>query len=101
MSKKSTINRNIKRIATAKRFSSHRVTIKKACYDKNISIEERFKSYLDLWSLPRNSSTSRQRNRDAITGRPRGYYRYFNLDRISLRELANQGLIPGMRTSSW
>jgi len=101
MSKKSIINRNTKRIEIAKHLSSYRSAIKQECYNKSLPLEERFKSYMNLWSMPRNASLSRQRNRDSLTGRPRGYYRHFKLDRISLRQLANQGFIPGIRTSSW
>jgi len=54
---------------------------------------------LDL--LPKNSSKVRLRNRCALTGRPRGYMRVFGISRIKFREMANQGLIPGVRKASW
>lgn len=54
---------------------------------------------LDL--LPKNSSAVRLRNRCALTGRPRGYMRVFGISRIKFREMANQGLIPGVRKASW
>jgi small subunit ribosomal protein S14 len=50
---------------------------------------------------PRNASLTRVRNRCEITGRPRGFYRKFKISRIALRELGNQGMIPGLTKSSW
>lgn len=55
----------------------------------------------ELALLPRNSSMTRYRNRCMLTGRPRAYYRKFGISRIVLRDLARQGMIPGMRKSSW
>lgn len=57
--------------------------------------------YEGLQKLPRNSSPVRQRNRCALTGRPRGYIRRFGISRIKLRDMALDGLIPGVRKSSW
>ena len=54
-----------------------------------------------LQKLPRNSSPSRLKNRDMLTGRPRGYMRRFGLDRINFREKASKGEIPGVIKSSW
>ena len=54
-----------------------------------------------LQSLPLNSSPTRWKNRDALTGRPRGYIRKFGLTRYSFRMLASEGKIPGVRKSSW
>ena len=64
-------------------------------------MEERFKARLDLAKLPRNSAKIRVRNRCGVTGRPRGYHRKFNMSRVSLRELASDGMIPGVVKSSW
>ena len=69
--------------------------------DESLSNEERFKARLKLAELPRNSAKSRVRNRCGVTGRPRGYYRKLNMSRISLRDLASKGQIPGMVKSSW
>ena len=57
--------------------------------------------YDALQKLPRNSSPIRSRNRCSVTGRPRGYVRFFGISRVKLREMAVQGLIPGVRKSSW
>ena len=54
-----------------------------------------------LQQLPRNSSPTRVRNRCAVTGRPRAYYRKFGLSRIALRQLGLAGEIPGLTKSSW
>ena len=51
--------------------------------------------------LPRNANPTRVRNRCSTTGRPRGYYRKFGINRIELRNLGNKGLIPGLTKSSW
>ena len=57
--------------------------------------------YEGLQKLPRNSSPVRLRNRCALTGRPRAYYRKFGLCRVELRRLALEGKIPGIRKASW
>ena len=54
-----------------------------------------------LDKLPRNSSPVRLRNRCKLTGRPRGYIRYFGLSRNQFRDLANNGMIPGIKKASW
>lgn len=57
--------------------------------------------YEGLQALPRNSSPIRMRNRCKITGRSRGYIRQFGISRIQFREMASQGLIPGVKKASW
>ena len=64
-------------------------------------MEERFAARLKLAQLPRNGAPTRIRNRCEVTGRPRGFYRKMKMSRIALRELGNQGLIPGLVKSSW
>ena len=58
-------------------------------------------NYDALQALPRNSSPIRLHNRCKITGRPKGYMRQFGISRIQFREMASQGLIPGVRKASW
>ena len=58
-------------------------------------------NYEALQKLPKNSSPIRTRNRCNVTGRPRGYMRQFGLSRIQFREMASQGLIPGVKKASW
>jgi len=57
--------------------------------------------YEALQKLPKNSSPIRMHNRCKLTGRPKGYMRQFGVSRVTFRELANQGLIPGVRKASW
>ncbi len=57
--------------------------------------------YIGLSRLPRNSNPIRLHNRCKLTGRPKGYIRQFGLSRITFREMASQGLIPGIRKASW
>jgi len=67
----------------------------------SLSDEERFAARLQLQQLPRNASPVRQRNRCALTGRPRGVFRKFGLGRNKLREIAMRGEIPGIVKASW
>lgn len=57
--------------------------------------------YVALNKLPKDSSPTRIKNRCEVTGRPRGYMRKFNMSRISFRELAHKGQLPGVKKSSW
>jgi small subunit ribosomal protein S14 len=57
--------------------------------------------YVGLQKLPRNASPVRLRNRCALSGRPRGYIRFFGISRIDFRELASKGMIPGVKKASW
>jgi small subunit ribosomal protein S14 len=101
MAKKSSIEKNARRAAMARRIAPRRARLKALARDRDAAPEDRFEAQLKLAELPRNSSPTRQRNRCALTGRPRGYYRKFKLSRIAVRELASAGQIPGMVKSSW
>ena len=57
--------------------------------------------YVGLSRLPRNSNPIRLHNRCMLTGRPKGYMRQFGISRITFREMASEGLIPGIRKASW
>jgi len=80
-------------------------------YKRNLELIEKYreirkklkeeKNYAALAKLPRASSPTRLSRRCELTGRKRAYYRKFKISRLMLRELAHQGLIPGMRKSSW
>ena len=63
--------------------------------------QARWEAQVALQKLPRNSSPSRLKSRCEVTGRSRGYMRKFGLSRITFREMAAQGLLPGIRKSSW
>ncbi len=101
MAKKGAIEINNKRKKLAKKYASRRKRLLAIARDRSRPMEERFAAQLKLNELPRNSAPVRIRNRCVVSGRPRGYYRKLRMSRIALRELSNQGLIPGMTKSSW
>ncbi|MPY72072.1 MAG: 30S ribosomal protein S14 [Alphaproteobacteria bacterium] len=101
MAKTSAIERNKKRERMAKKFAARRTRLKEMATDRSLPPEERFAARLKLAEVPRNASPVRIRNRCQLTGRSRGNYRKFKLSRIALRDLASNGLIPGMVKSSW
>ncbi|SRR5579883_1624053 len=101
MAKTGMIERNNKRKRMAARDSAKRAALKAIANNKALPMEERFAARLKLAQLPRNGSLTRVRNRCEITGRPRGFYRKMRMSRIALREMGNQGLIPGLVKSSW
>jgi len=101
MAKKSMIERELKRTKLVKRFAAKRNALKEIIRNVNSSDEDRLAAQVKLNALPRDSSPSRQRNRCAITGRPRGVYRKFGLGRNKLRETAMKGEIPGLTKASW
>lgn len=101
MAKKSVIQRDLKRRALARRYHAKRKALKAAIMDKTLSAEERFVKSQQLAKLPRNAAPSRVHNRCLLTGRSRGYFRKMKISRIALRELASQGLVPGVIKASW
>jgi small subunit ribosomal protein S14 len=101
MSKLSQVNRNNMRAYKAKRDKSKRGSLKAIVMDRSLPVEDRFNASLKLAQLPRNGALVRVRLRCELTGRSRGNYRKFKLCRIKLRELANEGQIPGMVKASW
>jgi small subunit ribosomal protein S14 len=101
MAKTSMIERNNRRKRLVARDAAKRSALKEIANNKELPMEERFAARLKLAQLPRNGSATRVRNRCEVTGRPRGYYRKMKVSRIALRELGNQGLIPGLVKSSW
>ena len=101
MAKTSQVNRNRMREYMAKRDKSKRSALKAIVMDRTLPVEDRFNASLKLAQLPRNGAEVRVRLRCELTGRSRGNYRKFKLCRIKLRELSNQGQIPGMVKASW
>ena len=101
MAKLSLINRELKRELLVKKYKGKRDALKAIIDDSKRSDEERMEARLKLQQLPRNSSPSRQRNRCALTGRPRGTYRKFGLARNKLREAIMSGQVPGVVKGSW
>ena len=101
MAKKSKVVKNLQRIELSKRYSKRRTDLLNKIKDENLSYEEKQELRLKLEKLPKNSNKIRIRNRCSLTGRPRGVYRKFGLSRITFREMALQGLIPGVTKASW
>ena len=101
MAKVSSIEKNKRRKRLVAKFAAKRAALRAMANDQSLPQEERFAARLKLAELPRNSAPVRVRNRCGLTGRPRGYYRKFNLSRIALRELASAGNVPGVVKSSW
>ncbi len=101
MAKKSMLAREVKRKKLAHRFAEKRVLLKRRVIDPELSMEERMEAMMNLQKLPRDSNPNRQRNRCALTGRPRGYYRKFGLGRNKLREVIMKGEAPGASKASW
>jgi small subunit ribosomal protein S14 len=101
MAKKSSVEKNARRLKLAKQIAPRRARLKAEARDRDAAPEDRFAAQLKLAELPRNSSITRVRNRCSLTGRPRGYYRKFKMSRIAMRQLASSGLIPGVLKSSW
>ena len=101
MAKKSSINRNLKRIRLVEKFAAKRAELKAVLANPETGDEAFFQAQQQLAKLPRNSSPVRVRNRCAITGRPRAYFSRFGVSRLTLRELALSGKIPGITKSSW
>jgi len=101
MAKKSSIHRNKKRERLVAKYAAKRAELKKVLADPDASDEAFFLAQRAMAKLPRNSSPVRLRNRCSITGRPRAYIRRFGLSRITFRELALSGRIPGVTKSSW
>ena len=89
MAKESMKAREVKREKTVAKYAEKRKALLEAG------------DYEGLQKLPKNASPVRLHNRCKLTGRPRVYMRQFGLSRVTFREMANQGLIPGVRKASW
>ncbi len=101
MAKLALINREEKRAKTVAKYAAKRAALIAVINNVSLSEEERMDARLKMQQLPRNASPSRQRNRCALTGRPRGVFRKFGLCRNKLREIAMRGEVPGMTKASW
>lgn len=101
MAKKSSIEKNARRRTLVASQAAKRAALKQVIYNKEAEPEARFDASLKLAALPRDGSKTRIRNRCNLTGRPRAYYRKFGLSRIALRDLASNGLLPGVVKASW
>lgn len=101
MAKKSSVEKNKRRQKIVNAKWEKRQDLKKRAADIHLSEEEREQARIALNKMPRDSSIIRLRNRCALTGRARGFLRKFKLSRLTFREMANQGLIPGITKASW
>lgn len=101
MAKTSMIMRERRREKLVAKYAVKRAKLKAIVVSEKSSDEERFAAVAKLAAMPRDASPTRQRNRCAITGRSRGYYRKFGLGRSKLREATMNGEIPGLRKASW
>ena len=100
MAKQSMIQREKKRERLIAKHQTKRESIKEEL--KNVSsFQDRLSLYKKFERIPRNSSPSRHRNRCWVTGRSRGFYKDFGLSRHVLREMAHDGLIPGLTKAGW
>lgn len=101
MAKLSSINKNEKRKKLVQKYANKYAKLKAIADDESLDESERLIARLKMAEIPRNANPTRVRNHCATTGRPRGYYRKFGINRIELRELGNRGMIPGLTKSSW
>jgi small subunit ribosomal protein S14 len=101
MAKQSMKAREVKREKLVAKYAEKRANLKAIISGVNSSDEDRWNAVLQLQSLPRDSSSARQRNRCNVTGRPHGYLRKFGMSRIKVREHMMRGEIPGLKKASW
>ncbi|MCX6466777.1 MAG: 30S ribosomal protein S14 [Pseudonocardiales bacterium] len=101
MAKTSKVVQNERRKAVVARFAARRAELKAVIARPSSTDAERAAARRELRRQPRDASATRVRNRDATDGRPRGYLRAFGVSRVTLRELAHGGHLPGVRKSSW
>ena len=101
MAKKSTIEKNERRKQMAAKQAPKRAALGAIVKSVTASEEEKRAAQVALQKLPRNGAAARVRNRCQMTGRSRAYISTFGLSRIAFREMALQGLIPGVRKASW
>ena len=101
MAKKSMIAREAKRAKEVAKYAAKRAELKAVIISPNSSDEQVDEAVIKLQKMPRDASSSRQRNRCRVSGRPHGVYRKFGLCRNKLREAAMRGDIPGLVKASW
>ena len=94
------VQREKKRERLASKYLIKREAIRTELKDVT-SFQQRLALYKKFEKIPRNAAPSRHRNRCWVTGRSRGFYKDFGLSRHVIREMGNDGLIPGLKKSSW
>ena len=95
------IAREVKRRKLHEQHHAARESLRQRVVDESLSYDDRWQAMIDLQKLPRDSARTRKRNRCALTGRPRGYFRRFGLARNALREVVMRGEAPGVVKASW
>ncbi len=101
MAKKSKVVKNLQRQRLVEQYAKKRSELLSIIKDPKTSIDDKRLAYMKIEKLPRDANPIRVRNRCNLTGRPRAYYRRFGLSRISFREMALKGEIPGVTKASW
>jgi len=101
MAKKSSTEKNDRRKKMTAQYAAKRATLKAVMQNPKSTDEEKAAAQVKLQKLPRNSARERIRNRCSMTGRSRGYVAMFGVSRMAFREMALNGLIPGVRKASW
>ncbi len=99
MAKESMKAREVKRAKLVAKYAEKRAALKKIV--KSGDPVEAYEAAQKLQELPKNSNPIRLHNRCKLTGRPKGYIRLFGISRIQFREMASNGLIPGVKKASW
>ena len=101
MAKKSMIEREKKRTKLAEKYAAKLEALKEKFASPELTQQQKVAVHREIQQIPRNANPTRHRNRCWMTGRPRGYYSDFGLCRNVFREMAHQGLLPGVDKSSW
>ena len=101
MASKGIVNRDQRRKEMNAQYSARRRALKEQLRHSWDNPQKVSEIYDQLRTIPWNASPTRLHNRDVINGRPRGYIRKFGLSRITFREMAHRGLLPGVIKSSW
>ncbi|MCU0857940.1 MAG: 30S ribosomal protein S14 [Pontiellaceae bacterium] len=101
MAKTSSVVKNNKRMKMADKYFAKRVELKTIIHNPKTSYDDRMAAFDKLRKLPRNANPIRVQSRCRATGRTRAVYKKFGISRITLREMASRGLIPGMTKASW
>ena len=101
MAKESMKAREVKRAKLVAKYAEKRAALKKIINNPETEPADAFEAAQKLQLLPKNSNPIRLHNRCKLTGRPKGYIRQFGLSRIQFREMASNGLIPGVKKASW
>ena len=101
MAKESMKAREVKRKRLVEKYAAKRMALKEQAKKEALSDDNNYSAWKEFQKIPKNASPCRLHNRCKLTGRPKGYMRTFGISRINFREMAVQGLIPGVKKASW